>query len=148
MRSQPQKACGDDFGNGAVSCLVPADACAVGWHICADTGEPSDLTSRLTSAECATEPGSFVGAAAHCENCAAPCMAESDCVYKRLPGDTAYGCPVAVLACSEPACCGASCGGNNNCKDAFFTLSTRTALRSACGAMLDTTQDGVLCCAD
>lgn len=117
----------------------------MGWHICTDNGVPSDLTSRLSGADCVNEPGAFVAAAAHCENCAAPCTSgEPECFY-----NTAYGCPAAMISCSEPVCCGLGCVGNNNCKGGYFTApDTRTTVAGVCGAMPATTQDGLLCCAD
>jgi hypothetical protein len=89
--------CGDDLG----ACVTPVDACAIGWHICADQGDPIDLTSRATVDECDDAggvTGSFVGAAGHCSGCMNMCQAgEAECVYGvPIPCLTTFG------PCAEP----------------------------------------------
>src|SRR4051794_28436870 len=34
--------CGDDIA----MCAAASDACAIGWHLCMNNGDPADLTSR------------------------------------------------------------------------------------------------------
>jgi hypothetical protein len=48
--------CGDNRG----ACVVPADACAAGWHVCGDDARgPEDLSSRVSHAECYAEKGNW-----------------------------------------------------------------------------------------
>ena len=131
--------CGDD-GPG---CLSPADACAVGWHICADTGDPIDLTARITVEQCldagGDQTGPFVAASSHCTSCAGACATEADCTY-----GSAYGCLGGGVKCSESPCCGAGCNTANICKSGIFAGATRIHIAD-CGV---TPSIGVLCCVD
>lgn len=137
--------CGDDLG----ICNVPADACSEGWHVCADQGVLSDLTSRVSAAQCATagglSVGRFVSASGHCAGCIAPCAnGESECVYA-----VSYGCdPTPNATCGEPVCCGPECTNVQNCEGGAFPAPDTyigTAFAS-CGVLPGNTQTGVLCC--
>jgi hypothetical protein len=91
-----QSAC----GNSLRMCNVPAEACALGWHVCGSTG-PADVTTRVTSAQCNTTPGRWAGALGDlsCEDCSsaaasgsiccgAGCVQQNrDCLW---PGETAW----------------------------------------------------------
>jgi hypothetical protein len=82
-------------------CAVPADACGTGWHVCASPPYgPTEISSRATETECATQPGAFVAAVGdqYCEPCSvdgagAACCGErcvqqnGNCIY---PGMTAW----------------------------------------------------------
>jgi hypothetical protein len=137
--------CGDD----SAACGMPVDACAIGWHVCADQGDPIDLTARVTVTECddaGAAAGSFVGASGHCSGCANSCTAvEIDCTYAMpLPCMNTFG------ACAEPVCCGVACSRDNTCRGGFFpSPGTKMALTtSSCGSLAAMNQTGVLCCAD
>lgn len=146
MRDQKTGApCGDDLG----ACAVPADACGVGWHLCGDSGDPLDLSSRITAAECAAPggpTGRFVAALGHCVSCSAGCNnGESECNY-----GTTYGCVSLNVACAEPVCCGSMCTLAGNCHGGVFAApDTRIGFPArSCGAMTGDSQTGVMCCAD
>jgi hypothetical protein len=88
-------------GNSLGTCAVPADACAAGWHVCATPPYgPADVSSKITAAECAAQPGEFAMAVGdqRCEPCditgdgAACCgmicvQQNGSCVF---PGETAW----------------------------------------------------------
>jgi hypothetical protein len=126
-------ACGNDLG----ICSVPADACAVGWHVCLDTGDPLDLSTRATAAEClGAGPGTFAAASSHCHSIG-PCD---------------YTPPLPCLGnqfCGEPVCCGAGCNTGTVCP-ATVHADTRIAadLPDSCGALPASVVTGVLCCAN
>ena len=142
----PSRPCGDD----GAACVAPADACAVGWHICGDTGDPTDLTLRVTNADCMgagdAGSGSFVAAMGHCVSCNLPCdMLEADCVYSAAPLE----CYPTRMSCSEPVCCGPACESSNLCRAGVFPSNTRIGtMLSVCGALAANQQTGVMCCAD
>lgn len=135
--------CGDDLG----ACAAPAAACAIGWHLCGTSGDPAELTSRITAAQCLDAGGapgtSFIAAMDHCAACDDGCIASSECHYAAT-----YGCATTTY-CAEAVCCGTMCGGMNMCRDGIYGMNTHTN-RSNCGASLGSSADqtGVLCCAD
>jgi hypothetical protein len=122
---------GQRCGNGlALPCLVPADACAAGWHVCGLRG-PRELSDRVTRAECVTPPGRFAAAISdhHCDECG---------------NGFGYGA----------VCCGASCwveGGTCVWPDAtpWFGLDANRYIM-ACAAIHNPLPDsqGALCCHD
>ncbi|MEW5848230.1 MAG: hypothetical protein AB2A00_05420 [Myxococcota bacterium] len=62
-------ACGNDFGG---FCNAPADACAVGWHVCGNAPQGRcDVSLRVTAEQCANQTGAFVSALGDlsCEEC-------------------------------------------------------------------------------
>jgi hypothetical protein len=71
-----QSAC----GNSLRMCNVPAEACALGWHVCGSTG-PADVTTRVTSTQCNTTPGRWAGALGDisCEDCSSATASGSIC---------------------------------------------------------------------
>ncbi|MFT3696358.1 MAG: hypothetical protein QM831_24675 [Kofleriaceae bacterium] len=131
---------GATCGN-AVPCVEPADACAPGWHVCGDTGDPGELSARVSATQCATESGHWVTAMGHCSKFGTP-----SCLY------ATYGCVDQDVDCSEPVCCGQDCSTENMCKDGVWGEGTRvggsfdTATGVACGAFDASHTDGVLCC--
>lgn len=134
--------CGDDLG----PCNVPAAACAPGWHLCGTSGDPADLTSRITAAQCLDAGGvpgtAFIAALDHCTSCDGGCTDISLCHYAAT-----YECSQAMF-CAEAVCCGTMCGGGNQCQDGIFASPDTHTNLSPCGASLATDQTGVLCCAD
>jgi len=90
-------ACGYELG----VCKTPADACGLGWHVCASPPfGPAEISSQATAEECAVQPGAYVAAVGDqfCEPCSidgagAACCGErcvqqnGDCIY---PGQTAW----------------------------------------------------------
>jgi hypothetical protein len=135
-------ACGDSSTGPGVPCAAPADACAPGWRMCGDTGDPSDLSSRLTAAQCdADAVGTFVAAMSHCTTYVP--TASPECTYAPPYGCSAPDCPEAV-------CCGTACNTNNSCKDGVFVAGTK--IRSTvdgqpgCAQIPPGTVTGVLCC--
>ncbi|HUS30003.1 MAG TPA: hypothetical protein VMZ53_15965 [Kofleriaceae bacterium] len=141
---------GSACGNGAV-CAVPADACGDGWHVCEDSGNPADLSTRVSGADCHTgggvATGTFITASSHCSACANGCAAvEVDCVYA-----PPYGCAPTTSICSESVCCGPDCYQTHNCHGAVFAAPDtwiNGAFSAPCGAMPGNMQTGVLCCRD
>jgi len=138
-------ACGDDL----VVCAVPADACADGWHLCGVSGDPSDLSNRITGAQCANPggvAGRFVAALGHCASCLNACTGgEPDCVYGGI-----YECSSSFISCSEPVCCGSMCTNAGNCHGGVFPApDTHIGFAGRqCGALRFDGQTGVLCCRD
>ena len=123
---------------GAVKCTQPSDACATSWHVCANTGDPADLSSRVNAPTCHAVNGAFVAASSHC-NTAFPC------VYT-VP----YPC-LAIDYCSEPMCCGTACISGQGCRaGAYADPDTWIAgdLTNGCGALLASSVTGVMCCHD
>lgn len=88
-------------GNSLRSCAVPADACAVGWHVCAAPPYgPADVSSKITITDCLAQTGEFAMAVGdqQCDPCdvtgygAACCgticvQQNGSCVF---PGQTAW----------------------------------------------------------
>jgi hypothetical protein len=89
-------------GNSLSTCSVPAEACALGWHVCGNAANgPADLTARVTSTQCNTTPGRWAGALGDlsCEDCSSATASGSiccgaDCVQQNRdclwPGMTAW----------------------------------------------------------
>lgn len=132
--------CGDDL----VVCAAPAAACAPGWHICATSGDVTDLSSRITGAECVTAGGaaglSFVAAANHCSACSGGCTSAPQCSYLA----TAAACTTGAQFCEEPMCCG-QCSELPICVDGAFPGQTGAAM-SDCAANFSSNESGVMCC--
>lgn len=129
--------CGDDIVG---ECDFAADACAAGWHICGDTGDPTDVSSELTEAQCAAagaqSDSRFVAAMSHC-------ISDDPVCDYTLP------MPCEDLnSCSEPVCCGAGCRTDAGCPDVVYNGKTRIAgsMTDGCGALLPTSATGVMCC--
>jgi hypothetical protein len=54
---------GGKCGNSLSSCGVPADACALGWHVCGDhPSGPADLTTRVSHDDCYAQLGRWAAA--------------------------------------------------------------------------------------
>ena len=121
------KPCGNQL---SVVCDVPADACAKGWHVCGGPPHgPADITSKITQAQCAAEPGEYVAG-----------LGDQDCACLTGGG---YGA----------VCCGDACvQQNGNCvwpgKTAWMGVINNHI--NACGDAINSSPDliGVLCCAD
>ena len=128
--------CGDDLN---AMCGAPVDACAPGWHMCGEAGQPTEISSQLESFDCA-EAGPdatsrFVAALSHCTTV---------CTYT-LP------LPCGAMGeCNEPVCCGAGCRLNHGCQAAVYSTATPIAgsTTDGCAALLGTSASGVLCCKD
>src|SRR5262245_35207810 len=112
LRAAPTGAlCGDDLG----SCAVPADACAPGWHICAHTGDVTELQILVASEFDDLLEGRYVAASAHCSN-------PGPCAYLPLQ---MFGCPVGTQTpCTQPICCGTRCAVPA-CQDGVWPGRTR-----------------------
>jgi len=126
--------CGDDLG----TCAVPADACAPGWHICGLAGQPTELSTRATQAECDAAGGNvgdaFVMAMTHCTTF-------GPCVY-----DLPLGCPTDG-GCGEPVCCGEGCLSDQGCTMAVYPVTSIAGdLTGGCGNLPSASVTGVLCC--
>jgi hypothetical protein len=123
---------------GGTPCTVPADACETGWHICGIAGDPTEISSRLSVADCNTTAGRFVAGLSHCTS-GSGCM-----VTPPLP------CTATATSCTEPVCCGTTCDTVNVCKDGVYAGQTRIVSTGMympmCGAMQSGVVDGVLCC--
>jgi hypothetical protein len=130
--------CGNDLG----ICSAPEDGCAPGWQLCGRLGDPTDLTARLTAAQCTNAVGAFIAGLQHCS----PPM-PGGCMY--LPP---YPCLASDVACTEPVCCGTLCGRNNSCKDGIFPAATAIAGNflngpgNSCGDLTSSSITGVMCC--
>jgi hypothetical protein len=131
-------ACGDSSAGPGAPCAAPADACATGWHACSDNGDPSDLSSRLSAAQCSTDAvGTFVAATSHCTG-------YPPCVYT-----TPYGCYATGVSGAEAVCCGTTCDTDNACQDGVFAGATKIRGGNAvpgCAAVPPGLVTGVLCC--
>jgi hypothetical protein len=130
--SKTGNACG-----GNDTCAAPADACADGWSICGLAGDPVQVTSRVTQQQCdEAADGTFLAAMSHC-SFAFPCE---------------YDLPLPCLlesTCSEPVCCGATCGNFPGCPDGVFAATTRAGtMDQGCGRYAPDNATGVLCCKD
>jgi hypothetical protein len=135
MRDPPTgKACGNDLA----PCAVPADLCASGWNVCSSTGAVSDLTRRLTGAECESAGAyRYEAAISHCNS-----QQANQCPS---PGAD-YPCWTARW-CAEPVCCGAACNHNNVCKSGVWPNRTFVAfLHRGCATIPAQIAGGVLCC--
>lgn len=98
LRTSPT---GTPCGNSLGECIVPADACGPGWHICARPPYgPSDVSSKVNLSQCMSLSGEFAFAvdAFACEPCSAsgfgaaccgdPCVQQNGhCVF---PNQTAW----------------------------------------------------------
>ena len=132
---------GTGCGN-AVDCAQPADACAANWHVCATSGDPADITSRISAAACHVAGGAngtFVAATSHCTTFT------TTCTYS-----PPYGCLVSGN-CAEPVCCGSTCRANAGCKAGVFAdpdtwIASDTL--NGCGSLPASATTGVMCCHD
>lgn len=134
LRATPTgAACGDDLG----PCAAPADACAAGWHICATSGDVTELLV-ISGAGCRSLMGRFVAAASHCA------VSDPACGY---PAAGQFTCPSAGLDCTQPICCGSGCD-SPACIDGVWPGDTHENASDGppCGALPASTVDGVLCC--
>jgi hypothetical protein len=143
MRSpRTGRACGDDLA----PCVVPADACAPGWHVCGADGRLAEVLA-LGAEACRQAGGARYGTAlSHCET-------QEGCVYDARAsggdGDGRYDCFESGW-CSEAICCGRGCGELGACTDGLWrgaTYITRGA-DQGCGAMTSHRAGAVLCCKD
>jgi hypothetical protein len=129
-------------GNDLSACVAPADACAVGWHLCVTGGDATELRAALTGTQCVTAVGSYIAAASHCTPPIDVCT----------PAMTVFPCPTntGYVPCTQPICCGTTCDMANACQDGVWPGQTHenVALGPSCGTTSSTTQDGVLCCVD
>lgn len=119
-------------GNSAGGCVVPADACATGWHVCGNANDiAADLTSRVGLQDCLAQPGSF--AAALGDIACRPCTDQNS---------------------AGAVCCGSKCvQQNGNCAWPGQTpwFGVRDGTRQVCGRIENPTvsvEIGVLCCRD
>lgn len=143
LRAAPTgRACGDGIG----SCSSPADICAVGWHICGQSGDISEV-KQLTAQQCrAAGNGRFSAAISHCET-------QDGCVYDDAAsggdGDGKYACYDQGW-CSEPVCCGEACGEFGACTGGIWPEQTHIAqgMDQGCGQLDTRRAGGVLCCKD
>ncbi len=121
--------CGNDVGK---ACPVPADACDVNWHLCGTPPYgPTDVSSRLTAAQCNEEPGGEYAIALGDQSCE-PCG----------PGGG-----------SGAACCGANCiQQNGSCiyPNATKWVGMISGRPNLCGQIQNDFpgSNGVLCCKD
>ena len=135
-------ACGDDLG----ACTQAADACASGWHICADSGLLAEL-ERIGATACANAgAGAWIAASSHCGTN----MSTPTCPYLTPP--TRYGC-YRNNFCAEPLCCGQSCRRDQFCRDAVFGNAAMIAgdTSAGCGGVTPNAMvpiSGFLCCKD
>jgi hypothetical protein len=133
LRAAPTGApCGDDLG----TCNVPADACAPGWHVCASSGDVTELLA-LSASDCLNVPGRFVAASGHC-------LDPTACTY---PPPGAFQCLDTSAACRQPICCGTGCS-IPQCTDGVWPGKTRENAISGEGCAITPAknQDGLLCC--
>lgn len=126
----------------AQPCAAPADACASGWHVCATSGDPMELVSRTSEADCISAGNSadttarFVTAVSHCTTYQTPV-----CEYA-VP----RGCEP-NMSCAEPICCGQGCRYDAGCPTGAYAMTgVAGTLENGCGTMLAATISGVLCC--
>eukprot|EP00735_Rhodelphis_limneticus_P009807 TRINITY_DN2875_c0_g1::TRINITY_DN2875_c0_g1_i1::g.6023::m.6023 TRINITY_DN2875_c0_g1::TRINITY_DN2875_c0_g1_i1::g.6023 ORF type:complete len:406 (-),score=68.45,sp/Q61555/FBN2_MOUSE/41.77/2e-32,sp/Q61555/FBN2_MOUSE/40.12/4e-23,sp/Q61555/FBN2_MOUSE/39.02/2e-22,sp/Q61555/FBN2_MOUSE/37.20/5e-19,sp/Q61555/FBN2_MOUSE/35.00/5e-19,sp/Q61555/FBN2_MOUSE/32.78/2e-18,sp/Q61555/FBN2_MOUSE/36.14/3e-17,sp/Q61555/FBN2_MOUSE/31.75/9e-17,sp/Q61555/FBN2_MOUSE/36.65/2e-16,sp/Q61555/FBN2_MOUSE/32.53/1e-14,sp/Q61555/F len=156
-RSAGSPMCGND-----VECSSPADACAVGWHVCGDNGIASELTSSLTSAHCRSNMGTnsrFLAAMSHVRESNIPsrqCSASTD-----AEGMECFEGEVG----SQPVCCGSLCisGGcidgiwpcvdpdpndSSNTCDGTYMENTGQSCNACLSPSRDGVLGGVLCCKD
>eukprot|EP00735_Rhodelphis_limneticus_P009809 TRINITY_DN2875_c0_g1::TRINITY_DN2875_c0_g1_i3::g.6029::m.6029 TRINITY_DN2875_c0_g1::TRINITY_DN2875_c0_g1_i3::g.6029 ORF type:complete len:359 (-),score=56.95,sp/P35555/FBN1_HUMAN/47.97/9e-27,sp/P35555/FBN1_HUMAN/39.32/7e-20,sp/P35555/FBN1_HUMAN/37.90/6e-16,sp/P35555/FBN1_HUMAN/36.97/4e-15,sp/P35555/FBN1_HUMAN/37.04/6e-14,sp/P35555/FBN1_HUMAN/38.98/1e-13,sp/P35555/FBN1_HUMAN/36.59/7e-13,sp/P35555/FBN1_HUMAN/38.66/2e-12,sp/P35555/FBN1_HUMAN/34.33/6e-12,sp/P35555/FBN1_HUMAN/32.33/7e-12,sp/P35555/F len=156
-RSAGSPMCGND-----VECSSPADACAVGWHVCGDNGIASELTNSLTSAHCRSNMGTnsrFLAAMSHVRAYKIPlqqCSASTD-----AEGMECFEGEVG----SQPVCCGSLCipGGcrdgiwpcvdpdpndSSNTCDGTYMENTGQSCNECLSPSRDGVLGGVLCCKD
>jgi hypothetical protein len=132
-------ACGDSSAGPGAPCAAPADACATGWRMCGDTGDPSDVSSRLSVAQCSADAvGTFMAAMSHCTS-------YNPCVYT-----PPFGCNASGAFCAEAVCCGTACNTNNVCKDGVYAGATEVRwtmnTHPGCAEIPQGIVTGVLCC--
>ena len=137
LRAAPTgEQCGNDLG----PCTVPADACAPGWHICARSGDVTEL-QVLDVSECDNlVVGRYVAASTHCSG-------PAPCAYSPLQ---MFECPTGTGGpCTQPICCGTDCAVPA-CSDGVWAGGTRenTFVANGCANTLAADQNGVLCCRD
>lgn len=108
-------------------CNVPADACGIGWHVCAiPPFGPSEVSDQATQEECAAQPGAYAIAV----------------------GD--QSCEPCTTAGAGAACCGDGCvQQNGSClypdMTAWFGMINNYV--NKCGAIESALEGrGVLCC--
>ena len=123
-------------------CTVPADACGSGWHVCARSGDVTELLV-VTGDQCREISGRFVAASDHCLT-----FADPGCTY---PAPGQFACLAgSALDCIQPICCGSGCDTGTGCPDGVWPGQTEDSVftGSGCGSFPTTDADGVLCCED
>ena len=128
--------CGDEAG----PCVAPADACSVGWHICATSGDVSELLV-LSAADCVgLLSGRYVAASDHCLTATPSCSYDAPGSFQCLPGEN--------VDCTQSICCGTSCDTTNICENGVWSGETHENAPNGagCASTPGTSQDGVLCC--
>jgi hypothetical protein len=136
LRAPPTgKACGDELG----PCLVPADLCAPGWHVCGASGAVRELRA-VSPADCEQAGGGrFAAAISHCKT-------QSGCAVDDSPG-AIYDCYPSGW-CSEPVCCGRNCGEFGSCRSGVWQDHTHIpfGVDQGCASTDARRAGGVLCC--
>jgi hypothetical protein len=128
------RACGDDLG----PCMVPADVCAAGWHICGASGSLAEVAAIGVERCEAAGGGKFVAAISHCKT-------QDGCTYDD-PQRGAYQC-YANGWCSEAVCCGTDCRFGS-CPSGIWADHTHIAQGTdqGCGALQTSRARGIMCC--
>ena len=144
-------ACGNDLG---VACVVPADLCAPGWHVCLRDGRGAELRERISATDCAALPRPYATAANNCANAPDDSPRGGSCDLSEPLPCTPTGW------CSAPVVCGP---GRPGCSAVWadetrvFGLHSGRTEDNGCGhissdvSYADRGQGslaGVLCCAD
>ena len=140
LRASPTgTVCGDEAG----ACASPADACSAGWHVCARSGDVTELLA-LTATDCTTTAGRWAAAADHCKTF-------DGAMTRTYYPTTATPCTNAEMTtCTQAICCGTGCDPTTMCRDQVWAGATfgNADLGAGCANTDGSTQDGVLCCRD
>ena len=116
--------------------------CAPSWHVCGLAGDPSELSSRASAAECMTAGGAGSGAyVTAMQHCSKEPTDPASCEYA-----TPFGCPPTDAICAQSVCCGPGCGTDNGCKDGVYPGTTTIHSGEGCGSVSSQSISGILCC--
>jgi hypothetical protein len=114
-----------------------ADAFGAGWHVCASSGDVSEL-KEIDAAQCLALDGRYVAAANHCST------SSPGCTYP-LAGQ--WPCSTgANVSCIQPICCGNGCDATTGCANGVWPGATRAATMLGPGCAVAALATGVLCC--
>jgi hypothetical protein len=127
-------------GNSTRPCAVLADACELGWHLCTDSGDVTELQMIGPDACHADFPGRYAAASSHD-------ISSTPCTY---PPVGQWPCEQGKIAGGEAICCGTGCtlAGCPNGLWPNATYDTSSTAASGCADLSAVDADGVLCCRD
>ncbi|EDO47788.1 predicted protein [Nematostella vectensis] len=132
---------------GAGSVTSPP-SCALLAGVCGTYGDIFEIQNRTTGFDCQT--ASYAQLSAAINHCKTKAYGADGCT--RAVTGLDYGCDQYHKDCSEPLCCGLTCGGSDICDSGVFPKMTRYVVsksnQQGCRYIDNSNVGGVMCCKD